>query len=275
VETMSFTGLSAIFSESSQDSLCLSLLELPGVTLKVSPVGTVRTEKKTLVHFQVVSIESGKDEWHSLHNAQWRAAQPGFQAALRGLSPLHKETAMGEVSHSHLANQWPVQQPMCLAQDSPLGIIADDLPLEGKTLNLNEQSLAVVLPKAVFVDLDRVQVVLTTQDGSLFNLTGRVVRQHQTKIGDVVVGIHLAELSGKTSTSLIEKYPLHSPFRMEAGPFQYPEPRGLLGWIHTLLGQPSAPSTDRRRIPRLPIHTTCAILRTDTAASWRATPNAS
>jgi cellulose synthase (UDP-forming) len=68
VGDMSFTGLSAIFSESSQDSLLDSLLELPGVTLKVSPIRTVRTERKMVVHFQVISIESGEDEWHSLHS---------------------------------------------------------------------------------------------------------------------------------------------------------------------------------------------------------------
>jgi cellulose synthase (UDP-forming) len=242
VENMSFTGLSAIFSESSQDSLRDSLLELPGVTLKVSPVGMVRTERKTVVHFQVMSIESGEDEWHSLHNAQWRAAQPEIQAALKRSSPIH---------------------------------IAQALPLEGETLNLNEQSLAVVLPNAVFADLDHVQVLLTTQDGSLFNLTGHVVRQHQTRMGEVVIGIQLAELSGKTTTSLIEKYPLSSAFRRDGDPFQHTEPRGFRWWLHLLLGQPSARTADRRRIPRLPIHTTCAILRPDMAPSWRTTPNPS
>ncbi|MBI5316727.1 MAG: glycosyltransferase [Nitrospirae bacterium] len=229
VGDMSFTGLSAIFSESSQDSLLDSLLELPGVTLKVSPIRTVRTERKMVVHFQVISIESGEDEWHSLHNAQWRVAQQEIQAALKRSS----------LDHS-----------------------AQDLPLEGETLNLNEQSLAVVLPKAVFADLDQVQVMLTTQDGSLFNLTGCVVRQHQTRIGEVVIGIQLAESSGKTTISLIEKY-------------QYPELRGFRWWLQILLGQPSARPAERRRMPRLPIHTTCAILSPDMAPSWRTTPNPS
>jgi hypothetical protein len=164
---------------------------------------------------------------------------------------------------------------MRLAQDAPCGIVANDLPLEGKTLNLNEQSLAVLLPKPVFADLDRVLVMLTTQDGFLLNLTGHVVRQHQTKIGEVIVGIQLAELSGKTTTSLIDKYPLHSLFRIEADPFQYPELRGLRRWVPILLGQLSAPLTDRRRIPRLPVHTACSILRPEMAPSWRATPHAS
>ena len=74
VEDMSFTGVSALFSEFSQDSLAGTLLELPGVTLKVSPVAIVRKGRKTLVHFQVVSIESGEKRWRQLHNARWRAA---------------------------------------------------------------------------------------------------------------------------------------------------------------------------------------------------------
>ena len=73
-EDMSFTGVSALFSGSPQNSLVGSLLELPGVTLKVRPVTMVQKQRKTLVHFQVVSIESGEERWRSLHNARWRAA---------------------------------------------------------------------------------------------------------------------------------------------------------------------------------------------------------
>jgi len=74
VEDMSFTGVSALFSGSPQGSLVGSLLELPGVTLKVSPVAMVRKRRKTLVHFKVVSIEAGEERWRNLHYARWRAA---------------------------------------------------------------------------------------------------------------------------------------------------------------------------------------------------------
>jgi len=74
VEDMSFTGVSALFSGSSQDLLVGTLLELPGVTLKVSPVGMVRKRRNTLVHFQVVRIESGEQRWRRLHSAGGRAA---------------------------------------------------------------------------------------------------------------------------------------------------------------------------------------------------------
>ena len=74
VENMSFTGVSVLFSGSPHDSLVDTLLELPGVTLKVNPVGMVRKRRKTLVHFQVVSIESGEERWRRSHDARWRAA---------------------------------------------------------------------------------------------------------------------------------------------------------------------------------------------------------
>ncbi len=70
VEDMSFTGVSALFSGAPQDSLAGVLLELPEVTLKVSSVGMVRKRKKTLVHFRVVSIESGEEQWRRLHYAR-------------------------------------------------------------------------------------------------------------------------------------------------------------------------------------------------------------
>lgn len=102
---------------------------------------------------------------------------------------------MDEDRHVLSADVRPARRLMRLAQDFLCDIVADGLPLEGRTLNLNEQGLAVALPEPVYADLDCVQVILTTHDGSLFHLTGRVVRQHQTTIGEVVVGIQLAELS--------------------------------------------------------------------------------
>lgn len=40
---------------------------------------------------------------------------------------------------------------------------------------MDEQGLAVALSKPVFADIDCVQAILTAQDGSLFQLRGRVV----------------------------------------------------------------------------------------------------
>jgi hypothetical protein len=153
-----------------------------------------------------------------------------------------------EDSHYLSADVRPARRLIRLAQDFLCAIVADGLPLEGRTLNLNEQGLAIALPEPVFADLDCVQVILTAHDGSLFHLTGRVVRQHQATIGEVVVGIQLAKLSVEATTNLIEKCAPHSPFTMEANPFRYPEPSGLRGWMHALIGQPPIPPPDSHRL---------------------------
>ena len=75
VEDMSFTGVSARFTSSPKGSLAGSLLQLPGVTLKVSPVAVIQKRRKILVRFRVESIESGEDRWRTLHYARWQTSQ--------------------------------------------------------------------------------------------------------------------------------------------------------------------------------------------------------
>ncbi|HSA61299.1 MAG TPA: hypothetical protein VLE03_03595, partial [Nitrospiraceae bacterium] len=53
-------------------SLVGSLLELPHITLKVSPVSMDRRLRKTCVRFRVESIEQGEQRWRDLHNRRWR-----------------------------------------------------------------------------------------------------------------------------------------------------------------------------------------------------------
>lgn len=60
---MSFTGVSAVFCRTPTGSLAGSLLELPQVTLKVSPVAIVRRWRTTLVRFRVDSVECGEPRW--------------------------------------------------------------------------------------------------------------------------------------------------------------------------------------------------------------------
>lgn len=75
VEDMSFTGISALFTSSTNGSLAGSLLQLPGVTLKVCPVAVIRKRRKMLVRFRVESIEAGEERWRTLHYARWQTSQ--------------------------------------------------------------------------------------------------------------------------------------------------------------------------------------------------------
>ena len=69
---MSFTGISTVFRRAPTGSLTGSLLELPQVTLKVSPVAIVRRWTTTVVRFRVDSIESGELRWRECHEHEWR-----------------------------------------------------------------------------------------------------------------------------------------------------------------------------------------------------------
>ncbi|MBI3356336.1 MAG: hypothetical protein HY038_06135 [Nitrospirae bacterium] len=72
LEDISFTGVSALFPSTPKGSMVGSLLELPHVTLKVSPVSVVRRLRKTCVRFRVESIEQGEQRWRELHDHRWR-----------------------------------------------------------------------------------------------------------------------------------------------------------------------------------------------------------
>jgi cellulose synthase (UDP-forming) len=73
---LSFTGLSATFPSNPKGSLEGSLLELPQITLKVSPISIAHRLRKTSVRFKVDSIVRGEEEWRKLHDRQWRQSRP-------------------------------------------------------------------------------------------------------------------------------------------------------------------------------------------------------
>ena len=72
LEDMSFTGVSALFPSTPKGPLDGSLLALPHITLKVSPVSMVRRLRNTCVRFRVESIEEGEQRWRDLHYNRWK-----------------------------------------------------------------------------------------------------------------------------------------------------------------------------------------------------------
>lgn len=168
-----------------------------------------------------------------------------------------------EQDHRPSTESRPVRRLVRVSRDFLCEVFADGISLEGRTVNLNESGLSVLLPEPLFARLDSTTVVLTGSDGSLVRMTGRVIRQQRIGVGAVLVGIQLAELPVDATKALIEKCAPDSPFQMETEPVVRPKPGGLLGWLRALAGFPAIPVHDRRRIPRLPIHTVCTILGDD------------
>jgi hypothetical protein len=154
----------------------------------------------------------------------------------------------------------PVRRLARIAREFLCEVAADGLSVEGRTVDLNERGMAVVLPKPLFARLDSTTVMLTNADGSLGKMTGRVIRQQQVGVGQVLVGIQFAELSVEATRTLIEKCAPASPFQRDTVPPLHPDPNSLMSWIRTLAGYPPVPFQDRRCIPRLAIHTACTIL---------------
>lgn len=154
----------------------------------------------------------------------------------------------------------PARQLARVARELLCEVVVDGLSVEGKTVDLNERGIAVILPHPLFAHLDSTTVILTKPVGSFVRLTGRVIRQQQIGVGQVLVGIQLAELPVETTTDLIETCAPVSPLQRETAPIPYPAPTSLRGWLRVLAGYPAEPFQDRRRIPRLPIHTACTIL---------------
>lgn len=71
LEDMSFTGVSVLFPSTPKGSLVGGLLELPRITLKVSPVSVMHRFRTTCVRFRVESIERGERHWRELHQKKW------------------------------------------------------------------------------------------------------------------------------------------------------------------------------------------------------------
>ena len=71
LEDMSFTGVSVLFASTPKGLRVGAHLELPRVTLKVSPVSLIRRRQRTCVRFRVDGIERGEQHWRQLHEDRW------------------------------------------------------------------------------------------------------------------------------------------------------------------------------------------------------------
>lgn len=72
VADISFTGVRAVFPDTPKGPLAGSLLQLPQITLKVTPVSIRREWRRTAVRFRIDGIEEGEPHWRTLHECRWR-----------------------------------------------------------------------------------------------------------------------------------------------------------------------------------------------------------
>ena len=171
-----------------------------------------------------------------------------------------RRMTQGRQYHDDWKNARPVRRFVRIPREFLCEVVVDGLSVEGRTIDLNEGGISVLLPHPLFANLDSATVILTGPDGSLVRLSGRVIRQRQIGIGEVLVGIQLADLPRGTAEKLLDKCASDSLVQREPSLACTRAATPPLRWMRLLAGFPAPSVQDRRRIPRLPIHTVCTIL---------------
>jgi hypothetical protein len=142
-------------------------------------------------------------------------------------------------------------------------VIVDGLSIAGRTIELAERDLSIVLQVPLFARLDWATILLTQHDGSTVEAAGRVTRQEQIGVGEVLVVIRLVDLPIKVTTLPPENHSLTVPLQVDCAAEQHFQTTKLLDWVRILAGSSVVPNQDRRLIPRLTIHTACTMLTKD------------
>lgn len=143
-------------------------------------------------------------------------------------------------------------------------VVTGGLSFVGKIVALRNNRLRVILPTPLFARPDATTVILTNLDGVSLNIAGCVMSQRQIGVGEMLTVIQLANLPSESAMTPHEQRMIASLRHIHRTPGRSPWAGQCVDWAHDLAGYMLAPFQDRRIIPRLAIHTNCAILSTDT-----------
>lgn len=143
-------------------------------------------------------------------------------------------------------------------------VVTGGLSFTGRIVAFRKNRLRVILPTPLFTRPDATTVVLTNLDGVALSLAGCVMSQRQIGVGEMLTGIQLATLPSESAMTPHQQRMIASLRQIHRPPGHSPWTGRCLDWAHELAGYMLAPFQDRRIIPRLAIHTNCAILSTKT-----------
>ncbi len=143
-------------------------------------------------------------------------------------------------------------------------VVMEGQSFPGQIVALRKNRLHVILPTPLFGRPDSTRVHVRNQNGMPLSLAGCVMGQRQIGIGKMLAVIQLANLPTESAMTPQERRLIASLRHVHRPPGRSPWTGWCLDWAHELADYISAPFQDRRVIPRLAIHTNCAILSTDT-----------
>jgi hypothetical protein len=128
-----------------------------------------------------------------------------------------------------------------------------------RILNINESGAALSLEHPVFTAQHTVRLLLTSSQGTIVRLSGRLMRQERTPSGDVIAGVQFVELDDPTTGVLVDKM-FGDPASWEES---YRIQPGIAGSVRSLLHALASPwksfTWEQRRMPRVVHETSCRL----------------
>lgn len=157
------------------------------------------------------------------------------------------------------------RQAFRLSRDFVGELFMDGSSTPVRILNLNESGAALSLEHPVFTAQHTVRLLLTSSQGTIVRLSGRLMRQERTPSGDVIAGVQFVELDDPTAEVLVDKM-FGDPASWEES---YRIQPGIAGSVRSLLHALASPwksfTWEQRRMPRVAYETSCR-LRTPTVS---------
>jgi cellulose synthase (UDP-forming) len=134
-----------------------------------------------------------------------------------------------------------------------------------RILNINESGAALSLEHPVFTAQPTVTLLLTSSQGTIVRLSGRLMRQERLPSGDVLAGIQFVELDDPTAELLVDKIfgdpaPWEESYRIQPGIAS-----SVRSLLHALASPWKSLTWEQRRMPRVSHETSCR-LRTSTVS---------
>ena len=157
------------------------------------------------------------------------------------------------------------RQAFRLNRDFVGELFMDGSSIPARILNINESGAALCMEHPVFTAQHTVTLLLTSSQGTIVRLSGRLMRQERLPSGDVIAGVQFVELDNPTTEVLVDKIfgdpaPWEESYRIQPG---------IAGSARSLLQALAAPwksfTWEQRRMPRIPHETSCR-LRTPTGS---------
>jgi cellulose synthase (UDP-forming) len=151
------------------------------------------------------------------------------------------------------------RQAFRLNRDFVGELFLDDTSIPARILNINESGAALSLEHPIFTAQPTVTLLLTSSQGAIVRLSGRLIRQDRLPSGAVMAGLQFVKLDDPTTEMLVDKIfgdpaPWEESYRLQpciAG--------SLRSLLHALTAPWASFTWEQRRMPRVRHETACRL----------------